>query len=124
MLPTKTARVLCVLLAASDVSVVPVAVAGTSCAGIDAYVETESADLATRLCALIEGAVSSLADCQLDVPLPVRVDVRSSLEHGCLGLYHCDTSRIDVLDPAAFGRAVSDEGPFGRSRSRDTTIAS
>jgi hypothetical protein len=110
---TRTGSLLWVLVFALEGLSATIAVAGTSCKGVDANIETENADLADRLCTLVEESVASLAECDLDVPLPVRIDVLPSLEHGCLGLYHCGASRIDVLDPDSFKHALSDhKGPF------------
>ena len=104
------------LLCLSAVALVPpstrAAIAATSCGGIEAHIETESIELAARLCRLVERSVAFLAECHLDVPLPLQVHVMPELRDGCLGLYHCGTSRIDVLDPDSFASAVSGEGPF------------
>lgn len=86
--------------------------AQTVCPDVDASVETDSPELAARVCAVVEEETESLAQCNLVVPLPLTIEVQPSLEQGCLGLYHCDTSLIELLDPASFAEAISDQGPF------------
>lgn len=100
------------LIAAACAPGVAAALAQTSCDGIDVTIETEDADLAGRLCALAETSAASLAECNLAVPHPLQIEVKQSLDWNCLGLFHCGTSRIELLDPASFARAVEDEGPF------------
>jgi hypothetical protein len=89
-----------------------IAIAGTSCEGVDASIETEDGELAGRLCALVEESVASLAESRLSVPLPLRIEVKPNLETGCLGVYHCGTSQIDLFDPGSFAQAGADQGPF------------
>ena len=88
------------------------AIAATFCGGVEARIETENAELAARLCKVVERSVAFLAECHLDVRLPVQVHVMPEIRDGCLGLYHCGTSRIEVLDPVAFASAISGDGPF------------
>jgi hypothetical protein len=108
----KTRTLFCVPAVAIGVLSTTAAVAAISCGGVNATIETESAELAARICTLVESSVASLAECHLDVPLPLQVHVMQKLEDGCLGLYHCGTSRIDVLDPGSFASVVSSGGPF------------
>lgn len=107
-----TASLFCLSAVALGPPGTKAAIAATSCGDVEAHIETESAELAARLCRLVRRSVAFLAECHLDVPLPVQVHVMPEIREGCLGLYHCGTSRIDVLDPVAFASAIPSEGPF------------
>ena len=112
MRQVRTGSLLCLSAIALGTLGTTAASAATSCDGVQAQIETESAEIAARLCKLVESSVALLADCHLEVPFPLQIHVLPELEDGCLGLYHCGTSQIDVLDPDSFVSAASGKGPF------------
>lgn len=83
-----------------------------SCEGSGVTVASDRPELVERICRAAEDSTALLAECGLQVPGEIEIGIVGELPFGCLGLYHCNAARIDVLDPDAFVSAVAPEGPF------------
>lgn len=87
-------RFLCVLLVGTSVARADVLCPGTGVSVSGAGPATEA-----RVCAIVEEAAPGLAACGLPLETPLSLTLVDDLPQGCLGLYHCGESRIEILSP-------------------------
>ena len=99
--------------------------AATQCATADDYrcddqlflVEATNSELAERTCRSAANARASLSSCGVYLDVPLKISVVETIEEidgSCLGLYHCDEGRVEVLTPQAMAVARDSHGAFSR----------
>jgi hypothetical protein len=74
-------------------------------------------DHAVHLCSVARAARSRLAACHMPqtAPIDIRIVTELPAQHAkCMGLYHCDTEIIEILDLAGLRRSVSPSSAFAR----------
>lgn len=96
----------------------PVISAGISaetriCAAADVRVRYTDPHHADLTCTAVARAVDVFAGCNVPaLSRPVRIDLVSTLQDNCIGLYHCGKDHIEILTPPALAAQRSTTGPF------------
>lgn len=75
--------------------------ASLTCETVPITVETDSDDLAQRICRVAERAIAANTACNVPLTRPIEIATLESLSANCIGLYHCGEDRIEVLTPEA-----------------------
>lgn len=75
-------------------------------------VDADDPALLQRVCAASDRALALFSDCDAPFSTPVTIHMRDSLQDGCMGLYHCGISMIEVLTPDALARIRNPDGIF------------
>jgi len=84
----------------------------TLCSDERFVVASEDDTFTAMLCEAASAATERLATCNIDVPTPILFQHNNNLGQGCLGLYHCGQSTIELRDPAAMAQMLPEDSPF------------
>ncbi|WGW02990.1 DUF6639 family protein [Tropicibacter oceani] len=64
-------------------------------------VQAGSPALAQTICTHSDAALAQFRACALPDPAPVLIETVETLDHSCIGLFHCGENWIEVLSPSA-----------------------
>ena len=66
-----------------------------------------------RVCSVVSKAAEQFERCGPLLPNPVDIFIVDELDMPCLGVYHCETSTIEILSAPAITQLRSPESAFG-----------